>query len=146
MAPTKIQNDEDWDGVEQREVRRRYTFDRRTLERRKRYWWSVIFPILLGTILTGLLSWGVYVTHVTYRISANYEETFVKHIEKEIEKEAQLEHKFELIKADHMRSMEAIRLETSKGLAEIRSMQATMYRLLLENARKRNGYKGSELK
>ncbi len=131
----EIPEDENWDGVEQREVRRRYTIDRRTRERRKRYWWSVVFPIILGAGLSALISWGVYVTHVTYRISANYEETFLKHINAELEKDAATQHKMELMEADYTSSMASIRSEMAGGLKEIRDMQATMYRFLLNKER-----------
>ena len=125
----------DWDGVEKRQTRRRYTLDRRVAERRKKYFWSVVFPIVLGAVLSGLLSWGVYVTHVTYRISAGYEETFVKHLEMEVEKDKILEHKLELMKAEYTGQMRTIRAEMAQSLKEIRDMQMTMYRLLLDHER-----------
>ena len=143
MNPEIRPEDEDWDGVEQREVRRRYTIDRRTLEKRKRYWWSVIFPIILGCLLTGIMSWGVYVTHVTYRISANYETTFVKHIGAQIEKDAAINHRLELMKADYTTRMTQMRSDMADGLKEIRNMQGTMYRLLLDSEKLR---KKGELK
>jgi hypothetical protein len=130
-------DEEQWDGVEQRESRRRYTIDRRSSERRKRYWWSVIFPIVLGAVLSALISWGVYVTHITYKISANYEETFVSHIEKELERDAQVEHKLEMMKTDYSNRMNLMRSDMSSGLKEIRDMQASMYRLLLDHERTR---------
>ena len=135
MNPEEMPGDKDWNGVEQREIRRRYTIERRVNERRKRYWWSIIFPILLGSILTALISWGVYVTHITYRISASYEETFVKHIEREIEKDAVLEHKFEMMKAEYTNRMDTISSDTKFELAEIRKMQTAMYQLLLNERR-----------
>lgn len=131
----------DWDGVEQREARRRYTIDRRLAERRRRYWWAIILPIILGaglTGLTGLISWGVYVTHVTYRISANYELAFVKHIELQVEKEARLDHRLELIKADFTNRTNLIRSDMTAGLKEIRDMQGAMYKLLVQNEQYRN--------
>ena len=135
MDPEIISDDEKWDGVDQREIRRRYTVDRRKSEKRKRYWWSVIFPILLGGALSALISWGVYVTHVTYRISANYEETFVKYIAQQLEKETALDHRLELMRNDYTNRMNAIRLEMTAGIDRIRSVQDAMYRILLEYKR-----------
>ncbi len=126
------ENQQDWDGVEQREVRRRYTLDRRVAERRKRYWWSVVFPILLGTGLTALISWGVYVTHTTYRISANYEKTFVRHIDKVIKREALVEHRMEIMKADYINRIDSLKVDVKASLTEIKDIQTAMYRLLLE--------------
>lgn len=144
MNPNKKSEAQDWDGVDTREVRRRYLFDRRMRERRKRYWWSIIFPIFLGSVLTALISWGVYVTHVTYRISAGYEETFVKHIENEIQEAAALEHKMEMMKIEYTGRLDSIRSETMKQLSEIRAMQSNMYQLLLDNERRRNDVGGMQ--
>lgn len=124
---------QDWDGVEQRETRRRYTLDRRKSERKKRYWWSVIFPIILGTGITALISWGVYVTHTTYRISANYEKTFVQHIDKETEREAQVEHKLEVIRTDYTNRIDSLKGDMTASLKDIKDMQILMYRLLLNH-------------
>ena len=142
MNPEDMQGEKDWDGVEQREIRRRYLIDRRVTDKRKRYMWSVVFPIILGSILTALISWGVFVTHTTYRISASYEETFVKHIEREIEKDLVLEHRLDMIKADFTNRMDTMSADTKSGFAEIRTMQTAMYQLLLETERHRNGDKG----
>jgi hypothetical protein len=138
MDPDIETLDEDWNGVEQREARRRYTVDRRLAERRKRYWWSMILPIILGTGLAGLLSWGVYVTHVTYRISANYELSFVKHLERQVEKEFRLDHRLEVMKADFTNRTNLIRSDMTAGLKEIRDMQTTMYKILVQHERQRN--------
>ena len=91
----------DWEGDERRESKRRDNSDRRILERRKRYWSSLILPILVGVIATAIVSWGAYVTHVTYGISARYEESFVKHVSAELKKDALNEHRLEMIQADH---------------------------------------------
>lgn len=130
-------NEEEWDGVEKREIRRRYIIDRRSVERRKRYIWSVILPICLGAGLSALVSWGVYVTHITYRISANYEETFVKHIESQVEESAAMDHRLEVMKTEYTTGMHTLRQEMTSGLKEIRDMQAAMYRILLENERRK---------
>jgi predicted PurR-regulated permease PerM len=122
---------ENWDGVEKRETRRRYTLDRRMSERRKRYWWAVIFPVILGVGITALISWGVYVTHTTYRISANYEKTFVQHIEKEIEREALVEHRLEVIRADYTNRIDSLKEDLKTSLQDIKSVQTQIYRILL---------------
>lgn len=139
MDQVKILDGQDWDGVEQRETRRRYIFDRRVAERRKRYWWSVMFPILLGSIMTALISWGVYVTHVTYRISANYEETFVRHIESGIEREAQFEHRVDLIRVDYISRINSLKEDMTRSLREIKDIQTAMYQLLLHRQGKQTG-------
>lgn len=135
-------NEKQWDGVEQREIRRRYNIDRRSTERRKRYVWSVILPIFLGAGLSALVSWGVYVTHITYRISANYEETFVRHIESQVEESTAMDHRLEVMKAEYTTGMRTLRREMTSGLKEIRDMQAAMYHILLENKRQAKKLKG----
>jgi len=135
---TETINGSPWAGLERREVRRRYIPDRRAAERRKRYWWSVVFPIILGACLTAVISWGAYVTHVTYSISANYEKTFVHHIEAQADKNALVEHKLELIKKDYTGGINAIRKDMTTGFSEIRNIQNAMYRLLLVRERDRS--------
>lgn len=127
-----VKTQEDWDGVEQREVRRRYVVDRRASERRKKYWWAVLFPIIVGVCITALISWGAYVTHVTYTISANYEMSFKQHIQDRVIKDASLEHTIELMRSDYTHKLTGIRQDMDAGLKEIRDTNLKIYNLLLE--------------
>ena len=121
---------DDWSGEERREARRRYTLDRRELERRKKYWSSLILPVIIGIVATAIVSWGAFVTHVTYGISAKYEESFVKHVNDQLKKEAYNEHRLELIQAEHNAQMARLREDMNTGFKEIRAFQHDIYNLL----------------
>ena len=125
-------NSYNWEGEERREAKRRYTIDRRLLERRKKYWSTLLLPVLAGIIVTGILSWGAYVTHITYGISAKYEESFVKHIKDQLKKDALMDHKLELIQAEHNRQMIRLRDDMNTGFKEIRVFQRDIYSILVK--------------
>jgi len=125
-------NSYDWGGEERRESKRRYTIDRRILERRKKYWSNLLLPVLAGIIVTGIISWGAYVTHITYGISAKYEESFVKHIKDQLKKDALTDHKLELIQAEHNRQMNRLRDDMNIGFKEIRVFQRDIYSILVK--------------
>ena len=131
-------NGNDWLGEERRESRRRYTIDRRELERRKKYWSSLIFPVIIGIVATAIVSWGAFVTHVTYGISAKYEESFVKHVNDQLKKDAYNEHRLELIKAEHNAQMSRLREDMNTGFKEIRAFQHDIYNLLAKKKAEEN--------
>lgn len=123
----------EWDGEERRETRRRYDIDRRLIERRKRYFISIMIPIIIGVTATALISWGAYVTHVTYTISAKYETNFVQHITARAEKDARLEHELELLRTEYTYKLSTLRDEVNDGLKEIRDTNNAIYKLLLQH-------------
>lgn len=120
----------DWEDKERREAKRRYTIDRRTVERRKKYWYNLFLPILLGVLGAGLVSWGAYVTHVTYGISAKYEESFVRHVADQLKKEALNDHKLELMQMEHSTQMTSLRDDMNTGFKEIRAFQHDIYNII----------------
>jgi len=133
---------EGWEGIDRRASRRRYLADRRAREKRKKYWWSVIFPIIVSICCGALISWGAYVTHVTYTISANYETSFLKFIEERAQKDASVEHEIEMLKTDYTNKLgllrsdmtsqiNEIRLDMKAGMKEIRETNVRIYDLLL---------------
>ena len=118
---------------ERRRAKRRYKTDRRIIERRKKYWWMIIFPILIGVCATALISWGAYITHVTYTISANYETNFVAHISARAKKDAIIEDKVETLRKDYTQKLGTLRTEMNEGLKEIRDTNLAIYNLLLQH-------------
>lgn len=131
-------NGKEWEGEERRETRRRYTIDRRILERRKRYWSSLLLPVFVGIVVTAIVSWGAYVTHVTYGISAKYEESFVKHVREQLKKEAHNEHRLEMIQTEHNSQMARLRDDMNTGFKEIRAFQHDIYNLLAKKKSEEN--------
>jgi hypothetical protein len=119
---------EDWDGVDRRAVKRRYTTERR----RGKYWLNLLAPIAMGVILTGIVSWGVYVTHTTYNISAKYEETFIGHIEGQEKKEVYAERRRDAIVVDYNRKIDKLSDEVADGFREIRDGNNSIINLLLK--------------
>lgn len=123
--------DQSWEGGNRREVKRRLDVDRRLLDRRKRYWWSVLFPIVIGIIGTAVLAWGAYVTNTTYGISAKYEQTFTSHIRDQLQKEADTNHEIELMKLRQASELQELRRDMKDGFKEVRSTQKDIYNLIL---------------
>ena len=126
------QASEKWDGGERRESKRRYTFDRRRAERRKKYFWYFVMPTLMGVLLTAIITWGAYVTHVSFTISANYEANFASHVTEQRITEAAINHKIEVLRAEHNTQMQNIRNDMNQQLKEIRDTNTAIYRLLLQ--------------
>jgi hypothetical protein len=119
--------DEEWQGEERREARRRYTIDRRTFERRKKYWSSLLMPIIVGLIATSIVTWGAYVTHVTYGISAKYEETFVRHVAEQLKKDAEVDRRLNMIRSDYSNQMDRLRDDMNAGFKDLRDFQHDIY-------------------
>lgn len=120
-----------WEGDNRREVKRRLDVDRRSQERRRRYWWTVLFPIIIGIIGTAVLSWGAYVTHTTYGISAKYEQTFVSHIRDQIQKDADTNHKLEITKIEQGQELDQLRKDMNEGFSDLRKSQQDIYNLII---------------
>jgi hypothetical protein len=130
---------EEWDGDEERrEAKRRQNIDRRMREKRKRYWMNLLVPIAISIGVGGIISWGVYVTHLTYGISARYEESFVKHVNDQIQKDAIYDHRLEMIQMDYSEKISGLRSDMASGLREIRQSQKEIYNLLLKHNREVN--------
>jgi hypothetical protein len=125
---------ENWDGEEERRtMTRRELADRRAKERRRKYWFNLLVPIGLSIGIGGVISWGVYVTHLTYGISAKYEESFVKHVQDQLQKDAFYDHRLELLQIDYSEKISSLRSDMAEGLREIRDTQKDMYKLLLKH-------------
>lgn len=127
---------EEWEGDERRETKRRYTFDRRTLERRKKYLSSILIPIFIALLGGGVISWGAYVTHTTYGISAKYEETFISHIKNQDTKEVINDRKFESIQKDYNGKILQLHTDMNDGFKEMRSSNKDIYNLLIKRDKK----------
>jgi hypothetical protein len=125
-------SEEDWEGDERREAKRRYTMDRRTMERRKRYLFTVVLPTVLGVLGAGVVSWGAYVTHSTYSISAKYEETFVDHIDSQVIADRQQNKHISDIVVDYNLRIGELHDDMNDGFKEIRDTQNNIYNLLLQ--------------
>lgn len=123
---------EDWEGDERREAKRRYTIDRRIIERRKKTLFALILPTILGILGAGIVSWGAYVTHATYSISAKYEETFVDHIDDQVITGAAQEARINDIVVDYNRKIVRLHDDMNDGFKEMRDIQNNIYNLLLQ--------------
>jgi hypothetical protein len=123
---------EEWEGEERRQIKRRYTVDRRTLEKRKKYLSSVLIPTFIGLLGAGIISWGAYVTHTTYGISAKYEETFISHIENQNTTDIINDRKFESIQKDYNGKILQLHIDMNDGFKEMRSTQRDIYDFLIK--------------
>jgi hypothetical protein len=131
--------EDNWNGeVERRESKRRYTLDRRLYEKRKKYWINLLLPIVLGVVVTGIVSWAAYVTHLTYGISAKYEQSFVSHINDQLKKDALIEHKMELLQVNHDQDLRQLKEAMETGFKEMRSFQHDIYKILAQQTVKPN--------
>lgn len=142
--------DRDWNGDERRAVRRRYTLDRRAKEARKKLWFNILVPAIVGIGLTGALSWGVYVTHTTYTISAVYEQTFAKHLKEQKEKDTAVSKGIKQVADEYRRDikelgdshneeMSTLRKEVGEGFREIRKIQGDIYNILVHRKKDVDG-------
>lgn len=127
-----------WDGGNRRETKRRFDVDRRSSERKKRYWWGVVFPILIGIVGTAILTWGTYITHTTYGISAKYEESFVKHLENQATKSIKDDIRVDSIVLDYNTKILRLHDDMNQGFNELRKSNSTIYNLLLRHEEKRS--------
>lgn len=127
-----VEEKENWsNGEERREAKRRYTSDRRAWERKKYYLGKILIPIVASVMFAGLISWGAYVTHTTYTISANYEQTFTKALESQMRRELTVDHDMEMMKEDYNTKFFNLRKELTDGMRETREALAKIYKLLL---------------
>lgn len=129
--------EEEWEGSERREVKRRYTPDRRELERKKKFWTNLLLPIVIGVAATSIITWGAYVTHVTYDISANYEQTFVKHLENQAAEEVKDDIRMDSIVIDYNAKILELSKNMKEGFDELRDDNRTIYNLLVTHERRR---------
>ena len=118
---------------ERRVSKRRDAIDRRIAERRKKYWWGVVFPVLIAVCASALVSWGAYITHVTYTISANYEASFVSHVEDRAKKDKAIEGRFQALRSDYNSQIDMLHTDLNNGLADIRKTNLAIYNLLLRH-------------
>ena len=129
---------EDWEGLERREGKRRYVVDRRLVEKRKKYWWTLALPTIIGIVGAAIISWGAYVTHTTYAISAKYEQTFDRHVGRQLQLEATNDHRFELMQMDYNNKMLGLRQDMNTGFKEMRDSQTDIYNLLIGKSQRLN--------
>ena len=129
--------DKEWTGSERREAKRRYTTDRRELERKKKFWTSLILPVVIGIGVTSVITWGAYVTHVTYGISAKYEQTFVKHLESQDTDAIKDDIRMDSIVLDYNGKILELSRDVKEGFDELRDDNRTIYNLLVTHERRR---------
>jgi hypothetical protein len=131
---------------ERREFKRRLVADRREVERKKRFLANVVLPVLIGVLGAGLVSWGAYVTHTTYSISARYEETFTKHLERQAAEAIKADIRIDAIVLDYNSKIVKLHDDMSRGFAELRQHQNTIYDLLVrhEERRKQEAHTNSD--
>jgi hypothetical protein len=127
-----------WEGSERREAKRRYITDRRTFERRKKYLSSILIPTIIGLLGAGILSWGAYVTHTTYGISAKYEETFTTHIDNQVVRDTVNDYKFESMQKDYNTKIIQLNDDMNDGFKELRETQQNIYSILFQFGVKKN--------
>lgn len=123
----------EWNGDDRRDSRRRFLTDRRASARRHRFMWSVFFPIVAGIIGTGVVSWGAYVTHVTYSISANYEQSFEKYIEDNNGHIADVHMKVNEMQDDYNQKILELRHDLNASFKEMRDAQNAIYNFLIQH-------------
>jgi len=118
---------ENWEGDERREKKRRVPPDRRVIERRKRYLFNVMLPTLVAVCGAGLISWGAYVTHITYAISAKFDSEIEHGQEGKDERmEMRIDYNSKIIK------LQDTMLE---GFKELRESNRIIYNLLVSSSR-----------
>jgi hypothetical protein len=126
-----------YEGPERREVRRRYTSDRRNWERKKYYLSKMLVPIVASVLFAGLISWGAYVTHTTYTISANYEQTFKKALDGQTKRRTFVDGAFDKMRDDYEVKVFNLREELREGLHETRVALSKIYNLLVTHEQRR---------
>lgn len=125
--------EENWEGSERREAKRRYTVDRRLYEKRKRAFVNFILPSVIGVVVAGLVSWGAYVTHTTYSISAKFEETFKSHIEEAAKDSIATTLRMDSIVNDYNDKLVSLHEDMNEGFRELRESQRNIFNLLLQH-------------
>ena len=128
---------EDWSGQERREVKRRYTTDRRELERKKKFWTNLLLPVVIGIAVTSIITWGAYVTHVTYGISAKYEQSFVTHLESQATEDVKDDLRMDAIVLDYNAKIVKLSEKVEEGFEKIREDSREIYNLLITHERNR---------
>jgi hypothetical protein len=127
----------DWNGMERREAKRRYTTDRRDLERKKKFWVNLLLPIVIGVGVTSIITWGAYVTHVTYGISAKYEQTFVAHLENQASEDIKDDIRMDAMVLDYNSKIVKLSETMKEGFDELREDNRIIYNLLVTHERNR---------
>lgn len=127
----------DWNGMERREAKRRYTTDRRDLERKKKFWVNLLLPIVIGVGVTSIITWGAYVTHLTYGISAKYEQTFVAHLESQAAEDVKDDLRMDSIVLDYNSKILKLSENMKEGFDELREDNRIIYNLLVTHERNR---------
>ena len=84
----------------------------------------------------GVISWGAYVTHTTYGISARYEETFTTHIEDQNRNEKINDYRFENMQRDYNTKIIRLHDDMNDGFKEMRSSNKDIYNLLIKRDKK----------
>lgn len=126
-------NVREFDG-ERRSNKRRTLFDRRQQEYHRRLIMRIL-PTLVAVVASAVVSWGVYVTHLTYNINATYDKIFNAHIESQAEKDTETELHFAMVHQEFTAKITDLRTEMNQGLAEIRNSFRDIYMLLVNSRR-----------
>jgi hypothetical protein len=120
---------------ERRSNKRRVLYDRRQQEYRRRLMMRIL-PVVIAVFASGLISWGAYVTHLTYNIAATYDTVFSTHIEEQAKKEIEDNLHFVVIQKEFSEKMLTLRSEMKQGMDEIRNGFRDIYLLLISQGRR----------
>ena len=115
---------------ERRESQRRRTLDRRADEARRQLWRLRLLPILVTILGGALVSWGAYVTHLSYSINANYEKVFLHYISEQKDKESAAGRRLDVLNHEFNAKLESLRTDVYNSMAEMRSTLRNIYNLL----------------
>ena len=127
----------DWNGMERREAKRRYTTDRRDIERKKKFWVNLLLPIVIGVGVTSIITWGAYVTHLTYGISSKYEQNFVAHLESQAAEDVKDDLRMDSIVIDYNSKILKLSENMKEKFDELREDNRIIYNLLVTHERNR---------
>ena len=123
--------EEEWDGEERRETSRRVPPDRRIVERRKKYALNIILPTIVAIMGGGLISWGAYVTHVTYSISAKFDSSYAAHVANQDKHDQEDKDERMAMRIDYNSKILKLRGAMDDGFKEFRDSNRSIYNLLV---------------
>lgn len=125
--------DKEWTGDERRESTRRIPPDRRSTERRKKYFFNIIVPTVIAVVGAGLVSWGAYVTHVTYAISAKFDSSYASHVAIQNEHDQEDKDERMAMRIDYNSKIIKLRETMDAGFKEMRESNRTIYNLIVRS-------------
>jgi hypothetical protein len=127
--------------TDRRSSKRRTYTDRRVAERKKRFLMGVVLPVCLGVVATGIVSWAVFITHTTFTISAGYEETFKRHLERQATDAVRDDIRMDSMVLDYNSKILKLNEDMTEGFDELRKQQTNIYNLLVHHEAKRGAEK-----